>query len=118
MEADFEGALEDMPPADESENDDEPAEGDEDRLPQEMGDVGNAGETVDERLWGEEDKPEEGQQGLEKYERDAAVQVTLILSRLHPLCAYCSRGSSHWIPATEGPESLVRLMHLHNPAWC
>ena len=118
MEADFEGALEDVPPTDESENDDEPAEGDEDRLQQEMGDVGDAGETVDERLWGEEDKPEEGQQGLEKYERDAAVQVTVMLSRLHPLCTYLSKGSSRWVPASQASESLIRLVRSHDPAWC
>ena len=115
MEADFEGALEDVPPADESENDEEPAEGDEDRLQQEMGDVGDAGETVDEQLWGDDDKPEEGQQGPEKYERDAAVQVAVILSRLHPLCAFCAQESSRQITATKESES---LMHSQKPAWC
>ena len=34
------------------------------------------GQVVDERMWGEEDKPEEGQRpGEEKTERDAPVQV-------------------------------------------
>ena len=52
----------------------------EERLQQEMGDVGDAGETVDERLWGDDDKPEEGQNaGEEKYERDAPVQARILL---------------------------------------
>ena len=75
MEADFEGQMEDVPPNDDSDSgaDDQ---GDEDRLQQEMGDTGDAGETVDERLWGNEDKPEEDQQGPEKKERDSTVQVS------------------------------------------
>lgn len=75
MEADFEGSLEDVPPNPDSESD--PEDGDE-RLQQEMGQVGDAGETVDEKLWGDEDKPEEDQQGSEKYERDAPVQVCFL----------------------------------------
>ena len=74
MEGDFDGQMEDLPPNDDSDQEDE---GDEDRLQQEMGDVGEAGETVDERLWGDEDKPEEAQQGPEKKEKDSTVQVCL-----------------------------------------
>ena len=41
-----------------------------------MGDVGQASDVVDERLWNEEDRPEEGQQpGEEKFEKDAPIQV-------------------------------------------
>ena len=46
------------------------------QLEQEMGDVGIGGDVVDERLWGQDDKPEPGQApGEEKYERDAPVQA-------------------------------------------
>lgn len=72
MEGDFEGEMEDVPPNNESDQDDQ---GDEERLQQEMGDTGDAGETVDERLWGPEDKPEETQQGPETKEKDSTVQV-------------------------------------------
>ena len=74
MDADFEGALEDVPP-NESDSEAEPENGDEDRLQQEMGEIGDKGETVDERLWGNEDEREEGQQGPEKTERDSTVQA-------------------------------------------
>lgn len=73
MEADFDGQYEDVPPGDDSA--DEEQEGDEDRLQEEMGDVGPSADTVDERLWNENDKPEENQQGPEKHEKDSAVQV-------------------------------------------
>lgn len=82
MEADFEGDMHDLPSDAEGDDDDEGEEPDQEqqRLDQEMGEVGDAGKVVDERLWGEEDKPEEGQRpGEEKYERDAPVQVRNIL---------------------------------------
>ena len=72
MEGDFEGQMEDLPPNDDSGSEEA---GDEERLEQEMGDVGDAGDTVDERLWNEEDKPEENQQGPPKKEKDSTVQV-------------------------------------------
>lgn len=72
MEGDFEGEMEDLPPNDDSASDEA---GDEDRLQQEMGDVGDTGDTVDERLWGDEDKPEEQQEGPPKKEKDSTVQV-------------------------------------------
>lgn len=58
----------------------EPEDADEaERLQQEMGDVGEGGDVVDERLWAEGDKPETGQApGEEKYERDAPVQARQI----------------------------------------
>ena len=74
MEADFDGQYEDVPPGDDSA--DEEQEGDEDRLQEEMGDVGPSADTVDERLWNENDKPEENQQGPEKHEKDSAVQAS------------------------------------------
>ena len=42
-----------------------------------MGDGGQGAEVVDERLWGEDDKEAEGQDGMqeEKYEKGAAVQT-------------------------------------------
>lgn len=72
MEGDFDGEMEDIPPNEDSDGDEE---GDEDRLQQEMGDIGNQGDTVDERLWGEDDKPEEQQEAVEKKEKDSSVQV-------------------------------------------
>ncbi len=60
---------------DDDEDADEP-EDDSERLQQEMGDVGEGADVVDQRLWGDQDKPEEGQEpGTEKYERDAPVQA-------------------------------------------
>ena len=76
MEADFDRQYEDIP-ENEQDSADEELEGDEDSVQQEMGDVGDAGETVDERLWNNEDKPEEGQNGPEKHEKDSTVQVIL-----------------------------------------
>lgn len=73
MEGDFDGQMEDLPPNDDSASEED---GDEDRLQQEMGDVGEAGDTVDERLWNEEDKPEESQQGPPKKENDSTVQAS------------------------------------------
>ena len=81
MEADFDGQYEDIP-ENEQDSADEEQEGDEDNLQQEMGDVGDAGETVDERLWNNEDKPEEGQDGPEKHEKDSTVQVISQFSSL------------------------------------
>ncbi len=48
--------------------------------------MGQAGDVVDERLWNEEDRPEEGQKpGDEKFEKDAPIQV--LTSNLTPtLC--------------------------------
>lgn len=80
MEGDFEGEMEDIPPNNDSDSEDLQGEQDQERLQQEMGEVGDAGETVDKRLWGEEDKPEEGQQGPEKKEKDSSVQVGISLS--------------------------------------
>ena len=76
MEADFDGQYEDIP-ENEQDSADEEQDGDEDNLQQEMGDVGDAGETVDERLWNNDDKSEEGQNGPEKHEKDSTVQVIL-----------------------------------------
>ncbi len=75
MEADFEGSLHDVAGQDE----DEAGSGDEDeddageRLDQQMGDVGEEGETVDERLWGNDKQPP--QDADAKTERDSTVQV-------------------------------------------
>ena len=79
MEGDFEGQMEDLPPDNDSGSEEEA--GDEDRLQQELGDVGDAGDTVDERLWNEEDKPEENQQGPPKKEKDSTVQASSLQSK-------------------------------------
>lgn len=48
-----------------------------------MGDTGDAADVVDEQLWGDDkDKPEETSKAEEKYERDAAIQVPLLLGVL------------------------------------
>lgn len=100
MDADFDGAMEDVAPNEESDEDADPEE-DGERLQQEMGDVGEQGETVDERLWNEEDKPEEGQEGPEKFEKDAPVQVRryrhLHDNRFPKGCLAVLRFSSAWV---------------------
>ena len=90
MEGDFEGEMEDIPPNDDSNSDEPEGEEDRERLQQEVGEVGDTGETVDERLWGEDDKPEEGQQGPEKKEKDSTVQV-LPGSICLLVCCSCER---------------------------
>lgn len=79
MEADFEGDIFDVPSdASEDEGGNAEQEKEEQRLDQEMGDLGEQGQVVDERMWGDADKPEEGQRpGEEKYERNTPVQVPL-----------------------------------------
>jgi midasin len=89
MEADFEGELFDVPSdAEQSEGEGhEEEEEEERRLDQEMGEVGDQGQVVDERMWGDDDKPEEGQQpGQEKYVKNAPVQVKACLESL--LCRF------------------------------
>jgi len=44
-------------------------EGDDERLEQQMGDVGDAGEDVDERLWGQEGNEDETEQGKVSCQR-------------------------------------------------
>ena len=67
MEDDFEGALEDVKPDANEDDEDAPEdEGDEERLEQQMGDVGDAGEDVDERLWAGEDDGEDENEGKDK----------------------------------------------------
>ncbi len=76
MEGDFEGDIHDVPSDAENSEEEENEDEDGEKLDQEMGDVGEQGEVVDERMWGDEDKPEPGQKpGEEKYEKDAPVQV-------------------------------------------
>lgn len=63
MDEDFDGALEDLQADENEEQEDGPEdEGEEDRLDQQMGDVGDAGEDVDERLWNGEDEEEQDAQ--------------------------------------------------------
>lgn len=77
MEGDFDGEIHDVP-SDAENSEEEGEDEDGERLDQEMGEVGDQGEVVDERMWGDEDKPEPGQKpGEEKYEKDAPVQVPL-----------------------------------------
>lgn len=58
-------------------------EGDEDRLDQQMGDVGDNEEVVDEKLWdGDDDEgEEEGSKKKEKYEKDSTIQVRATVVR-------------------------------------
>ncbi|EFJ44763.1 hypothetical protein VOLCADRAFT_121252, partial [Volvox carteri f. nagariensis] len=81
MDDDFEGSLHDVPTDQRDMNrDSEDEEGDEERIDQQMGDVGDNEEVVDERLWKDEDeqdgKPDEQKKKKEeKYEKDAPIQV-------------------------------------------
>ena len=82
MQEDFDGALEDLPEGGEegeqgsdAENEEE-GEGD-DRLDQTMGDVGDEGEVVDERLWGKDDKPEDPSSGKETLQSTKPLQVMI-----------------------------------------
>lgn len=82
MEADFEGAMHDMPEEEgERDRDSSDEEGDDERIDQQMGDVGDDNEVVDERMWNDEDEPagEEGGKKEEKYEKDSAVQVRVMV---------------------------------------
>lgn len=68
---------------DRAQGDDEAEEEEEgERLQQEMGEVGEGAETVDERVWGEDDKPEEAGASPEQR-RDAPVQACLPLQPSH-----------------------------------
>lgn len=81
MDEDFNGALEDVKPQDTDENDDdgpEDEEENEDRLDQQMGDVGDQGEDVDEKLWnGDEEKEDGGEKDEEEagHDENNAIQV-------------------------------------------
>jgi len=77
-------------------------DGDAERLEQEMGDVGAAGDVVDERLWADGERPEPGQApGEEKLERDAPVQVRgggrrgVSFGSAGACFASCQRGCAH-----------------------
>eukprot|EP00899_Mesostigma_viride_P010035 jgi/Mesvir1/19032/Mv12798-RA.1 len=78
MQQDFDGEMFDLSDDDEAEGEDEPEEGEE-RLEQEMGDVGNDADVVDEKMWGDDDKKEDGKenggQQEEKYEKDAPISA-------------------------------------------
>ncbi len=84
MQEDFEGDLEDLPEGDDegeqgsNADDEEDADGEE-RLDQTMGDVGDEGEVVDERLWGKDDKPEDPSAGKQELQSTKPLQV-----RFHP----------------------------------
>ncbi len=75
MDEDFEGAMEDLQPAGEEEEEDGDAAGDEARVEQQMGDAGDGAEDVDEKLWGGEDEEEGGEKRKEEegLDRDAPV---------------------------------------------
>ncbi|GLI68780.1 hypothetical protein VaNZ11_013272, partial [Volvox africanus] len=80
MDDDFDGALHDVPMDERDLNrDSDDEEGDEERIDQQMGDVGDNEEVVDERLWNDEDdqdgKQDEQKKKEEKYEKDAPIQV-------------------------------------------
>eukprot|EP00887_Chlorella_sp_A99_P000601 scaffold17.g601.t1 len=76
MDDDFLGALHDVQP-DEGAQSDEGEDGDEEqeRLDQQMGEVGEEGEAVDERLWNEEDQKEEGKAEEQALADDKPVPV-------------------------------------------
>ncbi|GIL72549.1 hypothetical protein Vretifemale_2893, partial [Volvox reticuliferus] len=81
MDDDFDGALHDVPTDERDLNrDSDDEEGDDERIDQQMGDVGDNEEVVDERLWNEEDgqdgkQDEQKNKKEEKYEKDAPIQV-------------------------------------------
>jgi len=81
MDEDFNGALEDVKPQDNDENDDdglEDEEENEDRLDQQMGDVGDQGEDVDEKLWNGDDEEEDGGEKDKEeagHDENNAIQV-------------------------------------------
>ncbi|KAG7670517.1 hypothetical protein KSW81_003079 [Nannochloris sp. 'desiccata'] len=80
MDEDFNGALEDVKPQDIDENDDdgpEDEEENEDRLDQQMGDVGDQAEDVDEKLWNGDDEEEDGGKDKEEagHDENNAIQV-------------------------------------------
>lgn len=70
MENDFEGEMFDVPKGVDKDDDKENEGDDEEELDREMGDLGDNGDVVDEKLWDEnEDEDEEGEgQGEEKFE--------------------------------------------------
>lgn len=112
MEGDFDGDIHDVPSDAENSEEEEGDEEEGDRLDQEMGDVGEQGEVVDERMWGDEDKPEPGQKpGEEKYEKDAPVQVPP-RTALHAECLKSLLGS---LPCDS--SSLYGDGHAHLCAW-
>lgn len=75
MEDDFEGALEDVKQDLDNDQDDslDEEDGDAERLDQQMGDVGEEGLEVDERLWNEEDGGADRQE--EKYDQKQTLEV-------------------------------------------
>lgn len=74
MDQDFEGALEDLSEDEHEDGEDEGEGEEEDRLDQQMGDVGDEGDVVDERMWGSEDEEAEGQEkGPDRYDKDKPV---------------------------------------------
>ncbi|KAK9809153.1 hypothetical protein WJX72_010301 [[Myrmecia] bisecta] len=76
MQQDFEGTMHDLEPDPDADSDAPEAEEDAEKLDQEMGELGEQQEVVDERLWGDEDRKQEGQQtGQEKTEKNAPIQV-------------------------------------------
>eukprot|EP01025_Chloroclados_australasicus_P003389 TRINITY_DN10796_c0_g1_i1.p1 TRINITY_DN10796_c0_g1~~TRINITY_DN10796_c0_g1_i1.p1 ORF type:complete len:1210 (+),score=190.26 TRINITY_DN10796_c0_g1_i1:452-3631(+) len=79
MEEDFDGQLRDVSKQEDTKSDDgDDMDENEQRLDQQMGDVGDEGDVVDEKLWAEgdenyEDQNQKSQQ--ERYEKDAPIQV-------------------------------------------
>lgn len=85
MQEDFEGDLEDLADGGEQGEQGSDAEDQDDadqkeRLDQTMGDVGNEGEVVDERLWGKDDKPEDPSAGKEELQSTKPLQVNIVTS--------------------------------------
>lgn len=74
MDQDFDGEYEDVEGNDDQSGSDE--EGDDDRLDDEMGNVGDQGNTVDERLWDQEDNKEPDGSNDDEVENDATAPVT------------------------------------------
>ncbi|KAG2499138.1 hypothetical protein HYH03_002721 [Edaphochlamys debaryana] len=81
MDDDFEGEMHDMPMDEQDKNrDSDDEEGDDERIDQQMGDVGDNEEVVDEKLWNDDDDEGKGDEEQkkkkeEKYEKNAPIQV-------------------------------------------
>lgn len=73
MEQEFEGQLFDLSEDEEDETGEEEEETNEEKLDNEMGDTGEDGNVVDEKLWEEENEKTEDQQEQEKFEKNAPI---------------------------------------------
>lgn len=83
MENDFEGEMFDVPKGEEKDDNKENDDDDQEELDREMGDVGDSGDVVDEKLWdeNEEDDEEGDDKGEEKFEAGYVLTISEFLVR-------------------------------------